>query len=117
MLIDLEEYDCSFQCALLPESSTTYQEDDQLRRFRIIHPYHPLYQQEFDLVDYVHDWREHRVYFYDQDDNLKSIPTAWTNVLPLDPFVLTSSGRSYFRTNELLELAFLIQAIKMRENV
>lgn len=110
-------YDYIFLLCPLPESSTTHQADNQLRRFRIIHPHHPLHQQEFDLVDYVHDWREHRVYFYDQDDNLKSVPTAWTDVLPLDPFVLTASGRSYFRTNELLKLATLIQTIKMRKNV
>lgn len=75
-----------------------------------------MFGKEFDLVDYVHDWREHRAYFYDCQQNLISIPTSWTNLLPMDPFVAASAGRSYFRTDELLQLVKEIKSLEDRKN-
>jgi hypothetical protein len=74
-----------------------------------------MFGKEFDLVDYVHDWREHRVYFYDCQQNLTSVPTSWTNLLPIDQFVAASAGRSYFRTDELLQLAKEIKSLEDRK--
>ena len=67
------------------------------------------------MVDYVHDWREHRVYFYDYQQKLSSVPTSWTNFLPEDAFVAASLGRSYFRTADLLQLVHEIKSIKARK--
>ena len=75
-----------------------------------------MFGKEFDLVDYVHDWREHRAYFYDCKQNLTTVPTAWTNLLPEDPFIAASKGRSYFRTTELLQLVELAKAIEEKKN-
>jgi hypothetical protein len=106
----ISRFSRAFQRTHSLESSTTHQADDRLRRFRITHPFHPLYDKEFDVIDYVHDWREHRVYFYGCKEKLTSIPTSWTNFLPEDPFITASSGRSYFRVAELLQLVAVIKA-------
>jgi hypothetical protein len=36
------------------------------RSFRVIHPYHPLFQQEFELVSCRQNWGEDRVWFHDR---------------------------------------------------
>ena len=102
---------------LWPDSSTTHQANVQSQRFKIIHPFHPLYEMEFDLVDYIHDWREHRLYFYDRQQKLISIPTSWTNYLPEDPFVKVSAKRSFFRFDDLVQLVEKINILKERKNV
>ncbi len=50
--------------------------DVEIRRFRVTHPYHPLFQQEFELVSYRQDW-----------------------------VVALAAGRSLFRVVDLIELA------------
>ena len=75
-----------------------------------------MFGKEFDLVDYVHDWREHRAYFYDCHQNLISVPTSWTNLLPMDPFIAASADRSYFRTDELLQLVQVFKLLEDRKN-
>ena len=81
------------------------------RSFRVIHPYHPLFQQEFELVTCRQNWGEDRVWFYDRTGQLRSIPTNWTDVAGIDAFVLVGAGRSLFRIPDLLELVQQIQAL------
>src|SRR6266550_9637752 len=45
------------------EQSTAHSKDNAPQRFQITHPYHPLFQQEFVLVQYRRNWGEDRVYF------------------------------------------------------
>jgi hypothetical protein len=52
-----------------------------------------------------------RVYFYDEQNRLCSIPAAWTSVGTVDPFVHVSAGRSPFRFADLLELNRMIHDI------
>ena len=77
-----------------------------------MHPYHPLSGQEFELVTYRHTWGEHRVYFHDQEGNLRSLPARWTSVLAPDPYVAIAAGRSYFRIEDLLDLAALLRTLR-----
>jgi hypothetical protein len=77
--------------------------------FEVTHPYHPLKGQTFKLVTYRHNWGEDRVYFHDAKGRLSSIPSAWTTVVALDPFVAIAAGRSYFRYEDLLQLADLLE--------
>jgi hypothetical protein len=63
-------------------------------------------------VTYRHNWGEHRVYFHDPQGRLISLPAAWTDVLPPDPFVVLSAGRSAFRVTDLLELAQLLRHLE-----
>ena len=78
----------------------------------MVHPYHPLFGREFQVVDYRHNWGEDRVYFHHPDNILTSIPTGWTSLLEQDPFVVVAAGRSNFRVGELVELARLIEGLK-----
>jgi hypothetical protein len=87
------------------EYSTAPHGDVEIRRFRVTHPYHPLFQQEFELVSYRQDWGEDRVWFQDKLGRLHSLPTSWTDAGAVDPFVALAAGRSLFRVVDLIELA------------
>ena len=87
------------------EYSTAPHGNVEIRRFRVTHPYHPLFQQEFELVSYRQDWGEDRVWFQDKLGRLHSLPTSWTDAGAVDPFVALAAGRSLFRVADLIELA------------
>ena len=56
------------------------------------------------------NWGEDRVWFYDHDGSLGSVPTSWTDAAPMNVFVVLAAGRSLFRVADLLELTQRIQA-------
>ena len=89
--------------------------DIEKRLFRVVHPYHPLFQQEFEAVSYRQNWGEDRVWFHDKNGRLHSVPTGWTDAAPVDPFVVVAAGRSLFRVVDLLELSQRIQAVESEE--
>lgn len=91
--------------------STTPEGNRPPETFRITHPFHPLYGREFVLVLYRHNWGEDRVFFHLTDDRLHSLPGAWTDVSPADPFVHIAAGRALFRYADLLVLARLLQEL------
>jgi len=93
----------------LTKSSTTFPHDGAAQVFRVVHRFHPLYQQEFELVDRRLNWGEDRVYYYDEEDHLKSLPASYTNVQEEDPYIMIGKGRAYFRIEDLLELARLLR--------
>ena len=82
------------------------------QRFQVTHPYHPLFSQEFDLFVRAQNWREDRVWFYDPDERLRSLPAIWTSIVPEDVFNALAAGRALFRVEELLELCRLISEFK-----
>jgi len=94
------------------ECSTAPRGEVEIRRFRVTHPYHPLFQQEFELVSYRQNWGEDRVWFQDKVGRLHSLPTSWTDVGAVDPFVAIAAGRSLFRVADLIELARQIDGWK-----
>jgi len=63
------------------------------------------------LVVYRHTWGEDRVFFHLTDDRLHSLPAAWTDVGPNDPFVVMSAGRALFRYEDLLVLNRLMREL------
>lgn len=79
--------------------------------FRVTHPFHPWKGREFSLVSYRKNWGEERVFFDIGGDTLVSLPARWTDVLPPDPWIALSQGRSLFRTDDLLELVELRRRI------
>ena len=85
-------------------------DDVEDRRFRVTHPYHPLFQQEFEVVSYRQSWGEDRVWFQDSKGQVHSLPTSWTDAGAIDPFVKVAAGRSLFRVTDLLELTNRIGA-------
>jgi len=78
---------------------------------RVTHPFHPLAGREFDLVVRKHNWAEDRVFFFDDESQLTSIPAGFTDVDPPDAFVAISAGRSAFRVEDLLALADLLEGL------
>ena len=86
--------------------------DVQSRRFRVTHPYHPLFSREFELAVHAHNWREDRLWFQVASGRLRSIPANWTSIVAEDPFVEVAAGRASFRLEELLELVRLIRELK-----
>jgi hypothetical protein len=96
-------------------SSTTPSPSVEPQRFRITHPFHPRFGQEFELVAYRYNWGEDRVYFVDEQGRLTAIPASWTSMATRDPFVVLSDGRSYFRVADLIRLAELLDHLKPRK--
>ena len=78
------------------------------RSFRITHPFHPLFGHEFDLVNVTHCWGDDRVFYVDENDQVRALPARWTSLLADDPFAVISAGRSALRVADLLELVELI---------
>jgi hypothetical protein len=77
----------------------------------VIHPFHPLYGREFELVTQKQAWGEDRVYFRDRAKRLQHIPLGWTSVAPADAFRAAAGGRCRFRTEDLLRLADLVHGL------
>ena len=88
---------------------------DSSRRFRVVHPFHPLTGREFELVSYAHTWGEHRVFFrVPGEDRVRAMPANWKDVEGMDPYLVLSEGRSWFRVEDLVVLAGLIQKLRGR---
>ena len=81
------------------------------RKVRILHPFHPLFGQERDLITYRQNWGEDRVYFRDAAGQLRSVPAHWTDLFPPDPFLALAAGRACFRPRELQQLAELLAGL------
>jgi hypothetical protein len=96
----------------LTKQSTTPFRNDQVRLFRIIHPFHPLYGCEFELVMHRRCWGEDRVYYNDGKGQLNSLPASWTSAVAEDPFVVAAAGRSYFQVEDLKELVQLLLGLR-----
>lgn len=57
------------------------------------------------------NWGEDRVMFFDDQGRLRSLLAAWTDVVEPDAFAQCSAGRSWLRTDDLLQLRALLDAI------
>jgi hypothetical protein len=78
----------------------------------VTHPFHPLFGREFDLIEYRNNWGEDRVYFHDAEGLLQSILASCTDAGGVDPFVEIAAGKSFFRYEELLRLADLLERLR-----
>ncbi len=75
-----------------------------------MHPFHPLAGREFELLVRRHTWEQDRVFFLDEEGQMRSLPTGWTDAMGEDPFVVVAAGRSAFRVEDLLALAALVDS-------
>ncbi|MFC1885781.1 DUF5372 family protein [Thermodesulfobacteriota bacterium] len=91
------------------------QQNLQNKTFRITHPFHPQYNQEFEIYSIKKPHGESRVYFYNLQLRMVSVPINWTDIEPADPFVKISDGRALFRIKDLLRLVILINNIKRQD--
>jgi Family of unknown function (DUF5372) len=55
---------------------------------------------------------DQRVCFYGPHGQLLAIPVTFTSLAAPDPFVLRAAGRSYFRVEDLIQLARLVKGLK-----
>ena len=78
----------------------------------MVHPFHPLLHQQFELVDLRSVWGEDRAYFRIAEGPLRRIPTSWTDLVEPDVHVVLGAGRADFRADDLLRLTTLIRDIK-----
>ena len=76
----------------------------------MIHPFHPLYNQTFPLLDCRLTWGEARVYFHDATGALVHLPARWT-VARHHPFVVMSAGRGYMHLDDLRHLRALLDGL------
>ena len=79
---------------------------------RITHPFHPRTGEELELVVTRHLGGEQRVCLEAPDGGLVWLPRRWTSLEALDPFGERSAGRASFRTEDLVELAELVEVLR-----
>jgi hypothetical protein len=79
----------------------------------VTHPFHPLSGREFEFVERRRGWGGDRVFFYGPDGELAWMPAEWTDVVADDPFVVVAAGRAPFRAADLLELAALVERLRV----
>jgi hypothetical protein len=78
----------------------------------VTHPFHRLFGRRFEFVARRRNWGEDRVNYRDEEGELGSLPTGWTDVAEVDPFVEMAAGRSPFRVADLLELTDLVDQLR-----
>ena len=82
-------------------------------RITITHPFHPRSGEQFELAEYRASWGKECVECLDRDARVILIPLAWTDAAnEADPFVALATGRSYFRVEDLMRLAEMIERLK-----
>jgi hypothetical protein len=94
-----------------PNHSTASQKNVNNKTFRIIHPFHPYKDTEFEIDQVRNVAAERRVFFFNQKGRKSSVPLDWTDIGVQDPFVVLSAGRALFRVEDLLDLVRLIGEI------
>jgi hypothetical protein len=60
------------------------------------------------------NWGEDRVMFYDAQGRLRSMLASWTDIDEADLFTQVAAGRSWLRSDDLVEMASLIDRIGSR---
>ena len=102
---------CDIQISQQQSCSTASHQNFDNKTFRIIHPYHPYRNIDFEIDSVRRIAYESRVLFFNAKGRRSSVPLHWTDIGPEDPFVAVSAGRSLFRVEDLLGLVRLIEEI------
>jgi hypothetical protein len=78
----------------------------------VVHPFHPWRGQEFEFVQRRRTWDVDRVFFRGPGGGVVSLPAAWTDAVPADPFAVMADGQVPFRTADLLAAAELVSRLR-----
>ena len=93
-----------------------YGDEHGAQVFTVIHPFHPLRGQTFELLAVRNNWGGDRVSYAGSDRRLRTLPVEWTDVLEPDLVVTVGAGRALFRTDLLRELRNLVdECLRQRE--
>jgi Family of unknown function (DUF5372) len=80
--------------------------------FTVTHPFHPLAGQQFTALMQRVAYGEPRVFYRNPTTaQVHSLPRAWTDLAPPDPFRLVAAERALLRLTDLRALATLVQAL------
>jgi hypothetical protein len=109
-LLYLKSFSGTPICRQLSRSTASHQNFDN-KTFRIIHPFHPYRDIEFEIDHVKRIAYESRVFFFNKKGRKSSVPLHWTDIGPQDAFVTISAGRALFRVEDLLDLFRLIREI------
>ena len=80
--------------------------------FQVTHPFHPLFGKTFELLAKRQNWGADQVYYHDGAGRLRTVPIAWTSLIPQDTVLVIGQGRSPFRLADLLELARCLEQLR-----
>ncbi|MBQ7445849.1 MAG: hypothetical protein IJS71_07965 [Clostridia bacterium] len=75
----------------------------------VTHPYSPLRNRKFKLIERKECWGEDRLLCIDENGYFRRIPTYWTDYVPVSAFNEVSNGRAYITGEKMVELAQLLQ--------
>ena len=78
----------------------------------MIHPYHPLCGQTFELATQSREFGEERVFYREPTGRMRFLPARWTSLAAPDPFVIAAAGRAHFRLKDLIRLAEQIRELQ-----
>lgn len=70
-----------------------------------------MFGRELEFVKRRRNWDDDRVYVYDDQGELVSLPAQWTDVVAEDPFVVMAAGRCPFRVEDLVAVADLVDRL------
>jgi hypothetical protein len=86
--------------------------------FTVTHPFHPLSEQRFMCLGRYQRWGEARVSFLDPHTGLlRSLPLAWTDWAPPDPYHTLGAGQALLRLTDVQALALLVRTLRTRQDV
>lgn len=83
-----------------------------IHTFRVTHPFHPLYGQEYEIIKYKRIQARDRIFFHQKDGSIGSLPLAWCDLRPPDPYLDMMEKQSPFRVEDLLKLSDIIKEVK-----
>jgi hypothetical protein len=63
------------------------------------------------LVETTKAWGLERVFFKNESGGLASLPIAWTDIKPFDPFVKMGEGRAFLHSRDAIHLSNLLSEL------
>jgi Family of unknown function (DUF5372) len=97
-------------------SSALDAEDAGAPQVRVTHPFHPWFGQPLEFVKRRRNWRQDLVYVLDPAGRLVTLPVQWTDLAPVDPFLVVAAGRCRFTVAGLLGLADLVRRLEQDDD-
>ena len=85
-------------------------------RVEVTHPFHPSRGRKFTRQYCVTTGNVQLVRCIVDEDTLRCLPRAWTNLRVIDDFERASAGRALFRMDDLLALRALVDTLMDDQN-